>query len=190
MIGIIARSALKLTRLTLGRRPLLWTIAATLTISTAWTEREILWLFLAAGLLPVLPLLRPRTAVAAGLPLFLPALATPAAPSLGALLWFFTKAGAFVFGSGLAIVPFLYGGVVREHGWLTDPALVQVGEVVNDIDLKDGKYGRPETQGLRQILEGLYRTQADDEERLRQGFTFFDALHESLRRPAKVREER
>jgi len=36
------------------------------------------------------------------------------------LFWFFTKAGAFVFGSGLAIVPFLYGGVVREHGWLTD----------------------------------------------------------------------
>ena len=36
------------------------------------------------------------------------------------LFWFFAKAGAFVFGSGLAIVPFLYGGVVREHGWLTD----------------------------------------------------------------------
>jgi chromate transporter len=36
------------------------------------------------------------------------------------LFWFFVKAGAFVFGSGLAIVPFLYGGVVREHGWLSD----------------------------------------------------------------------
>jgi len=36
------------------------------------------------------------------------------------LLWFFTKAGAFVFGSGLAIVPFLYGGVVEQHHWLTD----------------------------------------------------------------------
>src|SRR5438552_14231395 len=36
------------------------------------------------------------------------------------LLWFFTKAGAFVFGSGLAIVPFLYGGVVQQHHWLTD----------------------------------------------------------------------
>jgi hypothetical protein len=30
------------------------------------------------------------------------------------------KAGAFVFGSGLAIEPFPYGGVVREHGWLND----------------------------------------------------------------------
>jgi chromate transporter len=36
------------------------------------------------------------------------------------ILWFFTKAGAFVFGSGLAIVPFLYGGVVQEHHWLND----------------------------------------------------------------------
>src|SRR5512140_2977636 len=33
---------------------------------------------------------------------------------------FFAKAGAFVFGSGLAIVPFLYGGVVKEHHWLND----------------------------------------------------------------------
>jgi chromate transporter len=44
-----------------------------------------------------------------------------AAPALLAeLLWFFAKAGAFVFGSGLAIVPFLYGGVVQQHRWLTD----------------------------------------------------------------------
>ena len=37
---------------------------------------------------------------------------------------FFTKAGAFVFGSGLAIVPFLYGGVVTEYGWLSDQQFV------------------------------------------------------------------
>jgi len=36
------------------------------------------------------------------------------------IAWFFTKAGAFVFGSGLAIVPFLYGGVVKEYGWLNE----------------------------------------------------------------------
>jgi chromate transporter len=41
-------------------------------------------------------------------------------PVLLDILWFFTKAGAFVFGSGLAIVPFLYGGVVQEHHWLND----------------------------------------------------------------------
>lgn len=39
---------------------------------------------------------------------------------LGQIAWFFSKAGAFVFGSGLAIVPFLYGGVVKEHQWLTE----------------------------------------------------------------------
>ena len=39
---------------------------------------------------------------------------------LAQILWFFTKAGAFVFGSGLAIVPFLHAGVVQELGWLND----------------------------------------------------------------------
>jgi len=39
---------------------------------------------------------------------------------LGDIAWFFTKAGAFVFGSGLAIVPFLHAGVVNEHGWLPE----------------------------------------------------------------------
>ena len=36
------------------------------------------------------------------------------------ILLFFTKAGAFVFGSGLAIVPFLYGGVVKQYHWLNE----------------------------------------------------------------------
>jgi chromate transporter len=43
---------------------------------------------------------------------------------LGKIFLFFTYAGAFVFGSGLAIVPFLYGGVVKEHQWLTDQQFV------------------------------------------------------------------
>ena len=40
--------------------------------------------------------------------------------TLGQIALFFTKAGAFVFGSGLAIVPFLHGGVVTEHQWLNE----------------------------------------------------------------------
>ena len=44
--------------------------------------------------------------------------------TVGALLLFFVKAGAFVFGSGLAIVPFLYGGVVTRFHWLTERQFV------------------------------------------------------------------
>lgn len=40
--------------------------------------------------------------------------------TLAKIAWFFTKAGAFVFGSGLAIIPFLHSGVVVENHWLTE----------------------------------------------------------------------
>ena len=121
VIGIIARSAFKLTRLTIGKSRLLWSIFAVMALSTAWTEREIVWLFLfAGGLTMLLARKAPAGAMAllAGLgPAHLPA---AAAPTLSTLFWFFAKAGAFVFGSGLAIVPFLYGEVVSTQGWLDD----------------------------------------------------------------------
>jgi chromate transporter len=121
VIGIIARSAFKLTRLTIGKSRLLWSIFAVMALSTAWTEREVVWLFLFAGALTMLLARKaPAGAMAllAGLgPAQLPA---AAAPTLSTLFWFFAKAGAFVFGSGLAIVPFLYGEVVSTQGWLDD----------------------------------------------------------------------
>jgi chromate transporter len=121
VIGIIARSAFKLTRLTIGKSRLLWSIFAVMALSTAWTEREIVWLFLFAGALTMLLARKaPAGAMAllAGLgPAHLPG---AAAPTLPILFWFFAKAGAFVFGSGLAIVPFLYGEVVSTQGWLDD----------------------------------------------------------------------
>jgi chromate transport protein ChrA len=43
-----------------------------------------------------------------------------AAGTLWTIAWYFTEAGAFVFGSGLAIVPFLHGGVVERFHWLND----------------------------------------------------------------------
>ena len=49
-----------------------------------------------------------------------PAAAGALAPTLPNIFWLFAKAGAFVFGSGLAIVPFLYGELVQTHGWLND----------------------------------------------------------------------
>jgi chromate transporter len=120
VIGIIARSAYKLTRLTLGRSPLLWSIFVVLAATTAWAEREIVWLFLVAGLVPLFTKRRQPLAVVAAFPAIVPISAVSATSSLPGLLWFFMKAGAFVFGSGLAIVPFLYGGVVQEHHWLND----------------------------------------------------------------------
>ncbi|MBI1967657.1 MAG: chromate transporter [Gemmatimonadetes bacterium] len=126
VITIIARSALKLVRMTLRADRLLWGIFAVNAAATAWTASEILWVFVASGAVVVLlrGLVAPRAGHAAGLafpPWLLAALPAPVTPGLlGQLLWFFTKAGAVVFGSGLAIVPFLYGGVVQQYGWLTE----------------------------------------------------------------------
>ncbi|BCS34909.1 chromate resistance transporter [Luteitalea sp. TBR-22] len=129
VIGVIARSAQKLTALTLGRSPLLWAIFGVMAITTAWTEREIAWMFIAAGVLTTLIATwrmarEERQLDASGAGLFALAsapLATAAVPpTLTTVFWVFVKAGAFVFGSGLAIVPFLYGEIVQVQGWLTD----------------------------------------------------------------------
>ncbi len=125
VIGIIARSAFKLTRLTLGKDPLLWSIFAVLAISTAWTSREIIWLFLLGGVVAVLvkaPLRQVQ--VKRAVPLLLPFGATLTNHTLMQIFLYFAKAGMFVFGSGLAVVPFLYGGVVQGHHWLTDHQFV------------------------------------------------------------------
>jgi chromate transporter len=42
------------------------------------------------------------------------------AGTLASLALFFLKTGAIVFGSGLAIVPFMRAGVVDQHHWLSD----------------------------------------------------------------------
>jgi chromate transporter len=127
VIGIIARSAVKLTRLTLGSSVLLWAIAAVMAGTTAWTEREIVWLFVLAGCVAVafaIPTLKIRPAAGSSTSLLfalaVPSATTATAASLPTIFWFFVKAGAFVFGSGLAIVPFLYGEVVQAHHWLSD----------------------------------------------------------------------
>jgi chromate transporter len=129
VIGVIARSAYNLTRLTLGRDAVLWAIFTAMALTTAWTEREIVWLFVLGGLLTAtLAFVRMRREQAEqgefGAPalfaLALPATLAPLVPSLPNIFWLFAKAGAFVFGSGLAIVPFLYGELVQTHAWLND----------------------------------------------------------------------
>ena len=66
-----------------------------------------------------------KTSSLVALPILLQSTATVSTSGkLWQITWFFTKAGAFVFGSGLAIVPFLYGGVVKEYGWLNEQQFV------------------------------------------------------------------
>jgi chromate transporter len=131
VIAIIVRSAIKLVRTTVGRDWLLWTIFAVLGITTAWTKSEIIWLFLLCGFVamflkapPPLPA-RATPLMVFGLhPLLTGIHGVAAAATVGPLFFFFLKAGAFVFGSGLAIVPFLYGGVVAKFHWLTERQFV------------------------------------------------------------------
>ncbi|WP_349607102.1 chromate transporter [Cupriavidus sp. DF5525] len=132
VIGIIAISAYKLTTKSVGKDKLLWAIYLVLAAVTIVTESEIAWLFVAAGVLAWFWRAPPKWLHQGGAN----ALAVTQVPAASGLLstldWplltqigvFFAKAGAFVFGSGLAIVPFLYGGVVTEHHWLNDKQFV------------------------------------------------------------------
>ena len=125
VIGIIARSAWKLTKLTLKKDALLWAIFIVLAVTTAWTSREIIWLVVAGGVVTMAAKAIPRRASVAAC-VTVPVLGTflPAASPVAQIFLFFAKAGLFVFGSGLAIVPFLYGGVVQGHHWLNDRQFV------------------------------------------------------------------
>ena len=117
VIGIITIAAYKLAKLTMARDRLQWLIFAGLAVFTAWTESESILLFIASGLVAMVALAPPAWMKRSAPACFVVAV-TPGL--LAEIMWFFTKAGAFVFGSGLAIVPFLYGGVVKEYGWLND----------------------------------------------------------------------
>lgn len=131
VIGIIVMSTKKLTQKSVGRDKLLWAIFVMLAAVTVITESEIAWLFIAAGVLVWLLRAPPKflnrnslNSFTVGLPLTMGAFSGMDISLLTQISIFFAKAGAFVFGSGLAIVPFLYGGVVTEHHWLTDKQFV------------------------------------------------------------------
>jgi chromate transporter len=123
--AIIVRSAINLAKKTLRRNQLLWGIALVNAAVTAITQTEVIWLVVLGGILPLV--VRSPKATSSALSILpLPAawvtgLHGAAAPAtLGKILVYFATAGLFVFGSGLAIVPFLHGGVVVKNAWLTE----------------------------------------------------------------------
>ncbi|HUS07892.1 MAG TPA: chromate efflux transporter, partial [Bryobacteraceae bacterium] len=128
VIAVIARSAWKLAKSTLGAKRLSWILFLITAAVTVWTESEIAWVFIGAGVvaLAVRAARQPRTFTTGCLLLALPPWLWSGltGPAPDGILWriflYFTEAGAFVFGSGLAIVPFLHGGVVNQFHWLTE----------------------------------------------------------------------
>jgi len=125
VIGIIAISSYKLTKKTIGKDWLLWIIFLALGVVTFLTESENIWLILAAGF-AVWFIKAPPKFLNIANSIFLPPILLQITNQFSTnekllqIWWFFLKAGAFVFGSGLAIVPFLYGGVVKDHQWLNE----------------------------------------------------------------------
>src|SRR6201999_400364 len=118
VIAIIARSVLKLVKMTLAKDRLLWAVFTINAVATAWTETEIAWLFLLSGIAALAVHSRPRIAKSSATLAWLPwpwlvsgLKGAASSATLVKICLYFAEAGAFVFGSGLAIVPFLHGGV-------------------------------------------------------------------------------
>src|SRR5262249_58029479 len=139
---------------------LLFGVAAAVTV---WTEAEIIWVLLAGGIVAVLircpPRFRrrpPTLSVAPWLEWLFAGLNGPASnDDLWRIVWYFTEAGAFVFGSGLAIVPFLHGGAVDRFQWLNEQqfldavarARITPGPLVIPRRLIGFLVGRPRGEG-------------------------------------------
>jgi hypothetical protein len=65
---------------------------------------------------------------------------------------------------------------------LDDPALRDVAEIVHEIDLKDRKFGRPESDGIAAVVAGIAQAHREHEDRLQRGAALFDDLFHHLRR--------
>lgn len=132
VIGIISLSAYKLSTKSIGafnkksflENGFLWLLYLVGFLMTVITQREDVLIFLGAGFLYMFIKSPPdwnKKNITKSIFLFMPTIIwSTDNKTLWNIGWFFAKAGAFVFGSGLAIVPFLHGGVVKEFGWLTE----------------------------------------------------------------------
>jgi len=125
VIALILHSCYRLAKLGMEDR-VQWLIATVCFAVTVALQAEVALLFIGAGAIGILYygsiFRRPPTALLQIAPLSVLAQMAPAASSstLAKLLWFFLKAGALTFGSGLVIVPFLEQGLVRQYGWLDE----------------------------------------------------------------------
>ncbi len=132
VVGIITISSYKLTEKSISKfnlksfiqKWMLWIFFLLAAAITIVTEREEILIFVAAGLLYMFVKAPPnwmkKSSVVNSILLFETGFWQFDYGTLGKIALFFTKAGAFVFGSGLAIVPFLHGGVVTEYHWLSE----------------------------------------------------------------------
>jgi chromate transporter len=134
VVAIIAIAAYKLSRSTNRRDPLLWAVFGALGGITVWARAELAEFFVAGGMVVLFarawPGWRDAVKVAVGglavvvaiwlIERWFLGLGVGGTHVLVQLVLFFTKAGSFVFGSGLAIVPFLHQGVVQQFGWLSE----------------------------------------------------------------------
>ena len=127
VIVIIGRSAVRLWRTTLGTDAGLWIVAGINALATVIMRAESATLVALSGAAVMLVRGGPyRIEAATARSVVAPSLALlslgglPALPLLVTLFLFFATAGLVVFGSGLAIVPFLHGGVVEQRHWLTE----------------------------------------------------------------------
>lgn len=131
-IALISHSAFRLVKKTARRDPLLWAIIVGNAAITAATERELVSVVLFSGVVALVArAVRSRGEVARAGAAASALLAVPTwwltgmkgeapAAMLVPITAFFAKAGAVVFGSGLAIVPYLHGGAVQQMRWLTE----------------------------------------------------------------------
>jgi len=136
VIGIIAMSSYKLTTKSVGKfnvqsfkdKWLLWLFYVLGIVVTTITQSENILLFVCAGLIYMIVKAPPqwlkKTQTLHTVAISAIAFWQLDWGTLGKIAIFFAKAGAFVFGSGLAIVPFLHSGVVTEYNWLNEKQFV------------------------------------------------------------------
>jgi hypothetical protein len=68
---------------------------------------------------------------------------------------------------------------------LDDPVLRTMGEIVHEIDLRDGRYVRPETAGVDAILKGWLLARFEDAALEAQGIALYEGLYAALARSRK-----